>query len=372
MKTKQVLAVLCASLMAAPALAGINPAWPGLPTADTSNNNGASSYTGFTAANNQASAMCVDCHTVQPKAGGSHFVNPTNTGGFTNSGGSGIDNTGAITTRDDGAYFKITAWNNITKADNSTGSEGVSKYADTSVPASYVTDNTVAGTSTATLDATAANYAGYDIICESCHNIVNNDAGGNNLLLTQPNNDWEDAPVAELCTGCHGFMYTAAVDQSGSGLANWSDARNDHEVAGGTARKGNNEYHWVKGVARPQNHHVMTGDVIDSTQAGLMVLWTDNDVVGYTDSPISNTSTNGTYPQRATWQNSLTKPTGGGLNCTNCHAPAHGQGASPAASILRNATYTAAPTALGPISRISDRGGWKKIDDLAFCGQCHQ
>ncbi|GAB6063287.1 hypothetical protein [Deferrisoma palaeochoriense] len=366
MKTKQVLAVLCASLLAAPALAGINPADPGLPTADTSNNNGASTYTGFTATNNQASAMCVDCHTVQPKAGGSHFVNPTSTGGLTNSGGSGIDNTGAIAARDNGAYFKISLWS----TNGSTGAATYSKYADTSVPASYVPDNTVAGVTTATLQATASNYAGYDIVCESCHNIVINDAGGNNLLEAQANNEWEDTPVADLCVGCHGFMYTAAVDQSASGLANWGDARNTNEVSGG--RKGNNEYHWVKGVARPQNHHVMTGDVIDATQAGLMVLWTDNDVVSYTDSPISNTSTQGTYPQKATWDNGLTKPSGGGLTCTNCHAPAHGQGASPAASILRNATYTAAPTALGPISRISDRGGWKKIDDLTYCGQCHQ
>ncbi len=367
MKTKQVLAVLCASLLAAPALAGINPASPGLPTADTTNNAVSSNYTGFTAPNNQASAMCVDCHTVQPKAGGSHYVNATSTGGATNSGGSGIDSTGAITPRDDGAYFKITVWN----ATDFTGSDGISKYADTSVPASYVTDNTIAGATTATQDTTASNYAGYDIICESCHNIVNNEAGGNNLLDTMPNNEWEDAPVAELCVGCHGFMYTALTDQSTtSEPANWGDTRNTNEVSGG--RKGNNEYHWVKGVAQPQNHHVMTGDIIDSVQASRMVLWTDNDVVSYTENPIDNTSTQGTYPQRATWQNGLTKPSGGGLNCTNCHAPAHGQGASPAASILRNATYTAAPTALGPISRISDRNGWKKIDDLSFCGQCHE
>ncbi len=366
MKTKRVLAVLCASLLAGPAMAGINPADPGLPTADTTNNAGSSSYTGFTAGNNQASAMCVDCHTVQPKAGGSHYVNATNSAGATNSGGSGIDNTGAITTRDNGAYFKVSLWN----ANGSNGAATYSKYRNGTT--SVVPDNTIAGVKTATADATLSNYANYDIICESCHNIIVNDAGGNNLLETQANNEWEDADVAALCVGCHGFMYTNQVDQSGSGLANWSDPRNNNEVAGGTARKGNNEYHWVKGVARPQNHHVMTGDVIDSTQASLMVLWTDNDVVSYTDSPISNTSTKGTYPQRATWLNGLTKPSGGGLNCTNCHAPAHGQNASPGASILRNATYTTAAHALGPIARISDRGGWKKIDDLTFCGQCHE
>ncbi len=364
MKTKQVLAVLCASLLAAPALAGINPADPGLPVADTSNNSGASSYTGFTASNNQASAMCVDCHTVQPKAGGSHFVNATSTGGFTNSGGSGIDNTGAIVTRDNGAYFKVTIWTT-----NTAGSDGISKYGDTAGPTSYVTDNTIAGATTATQDATAGNYAGYDIICESCHNIVNNEAGGNNLLLTQPNNEWEDAATAELCVGCHGFMYT--TDAANAGNANYSTTGiNANEVGGG--HKANNEYHWVKGVAYPQNHHVMTGDNIDSTRAAARLLWTDNDVVGYTDTPIDNTSTKGTYPQRATWQNSLTKPSGGGLNCTNCHAPAHGQNASAGASILRNATYTTAAVGLGPIARISDRGGWKKIDDLGFCGQCHQ
>ncbi len=367
MKTKQVLAVLCASFLAAPALAGINPASPGLPVADTSNNNNASTYTGFTAPNNQASAMCVDCHTVQPKAGGSHYVNATSTAGATNSGGSGIDATGAITPRDNGAYFKVSLWT----ANGSTGAATYSKYRNTS-DQSVVPDNTVAGVTTAVTDATLSNYADYDIICESCHNIVINDAGGNNLLEAQVDNEWEDTPVADLCVGCHGFMYTDQVVQSASGLANWGDARNANEVAGGTARKGNNEYHWVKGAARPQNHHVMTGDVINATQASLMVLWTDNDVVGYTSSPISNTQSGGTYPQRATWLNGLTKPTGGGLNCTNCHAPAHGQGASPAASILRNATYTQHGSNLGPIARISDRNAWKKIDDLGFCGQCHE
>lgn len=361
---RRALTIVAATLVAAaPALAGINPASPGLPTASTNNNNGSSSYTGFSAANGASSALCVDCHTVQPKAGGSHYVNPTDTVGTTNSGGSGIGSTGAIATRDNGAYFKATAWNI-----NTSGAAGLSKYGN-GATGSVSTDNTVAGTRTTTQVAASA-LGGYDIICESCHNIVVNQAGGNNLLQTQPNNKWQDASTALICVGCHGFMYTENTANADN--ANYASALNDNEVT--TGRKNNNEVHWVKGVAYAQNHHVMTGDNIDDTKAAARLLWTDNDVIHYAAVPIENAGpalTRGSLPQRAAWVN-LTKPTNSQhLNCTNCHTPAHGEGGSAGASILRNATYTTTANPLGPIARISDRGGWKKVNDLAYCTQCH-
>jgi hypothetical protein len=306
--------------------------------------------------------MCVDCHTVQPKAGGSHYVNPTATADVTNSGGSGIGTGGAIATRDAGQYFKATIWTT-----NTAGSAGASKYGNAATGS--VATVATAGTATATIVGAAALTAN-DIICESCHNIIQNEAGGNNLLLTQVNNEWQDAAEAEICIGCHGFMYT--TNAANAGNTNYGDARNANEVAAGN--KDNNEVHWVKGVPYSQNHHVMTGDNIDNTRAAARLLWTDNDIVHYTAAPVANSGaalTRGTLPQRATWV-TLTKPTAGVVTCTNCHAPAHGTDAGVAASILRNATYTVAATALGPISRTSDRAAWKRIDDLAYCTQCHE
>jgi len=360
--------IASALLAAAPALAGINPASPGLPTADTTNNLGNSTYTGFTAPNNASSSMCVDCHTVQPKAGGSHYVNATATVGATNSGGSGIVGGVPGAGRDNGAYFKASIWTT-----NTTGGAVFSKYGN-GATGSVSTNNTVPGTKNSTQVAANA-LAGYDIICESCHNIVANEAGGNNLVDTQAGNEFWNAAEAEICIGCHGFMYTTSAANAGN--ANYTDARNVNEVAGGN--KDNNEVHWVKGTMAPQNHHVMTGDTINATVAGAMLLWTDNNVVHYTAPTILNagaSETRGTLPQRATWQFPVgvnaVKPTAGQVTCTNCHTPAHGVDGSPAASILRNATYSAGiPGGLGPIARISDRMAWKKIDDLTYCTQCH-
>lgn len=368
---KRVLStIIGASLLtAAPALAGINPAAPGLPLASTANNNGVSTYTALTGVpNNRSSSMCVDCHTVQPKAGGSHFVNPTATVGFTNSGGSGVGALGAIVTRDNGAYFKVTVWNNVT-----TGSAGVSKYGN-GATSSVATVNNIAGARDAVV--VAANAMGaYDIICESCHNVANNQAGGNNLLEVQPGNEWQNTAAgvfSEICVGCHGFMYT--TNAANAGNANYSTTGlNANEVGGG--HKSNNEAHWIKGTMYAQNHHVMTGDNIDATRATAGLLWTDNTVIHYSSVPISTSVSvpeRGTYPQKPTWTLPLVKSaTATNLTCTNCHTPAHGFAGSPGASILRNATYTTAAHALGPIARISDRAGWKKINDLQYCNQCH-
>lgn len=380
---KLLLIIGAASMLAAPAIAGINPASPGLPTADTGN---------FTAANNGASSMCVDCHTFQPKAGGSHYVSvgafaagSGADGGSTNSGGSGIDQNGAIVERDNGAYFKLSLWskdpaNTDWPSTTDLGAATYSKYRSGNASVAFATVN---GTRTASADGTASNYAGYDVICESCHNIVVNDAGGNNLLVAQVTNDFEDTDTAYICVGCHGFMYTNSlfnpVGGSGTGVqtaqggnANYGSALNTNEVSGGS--KGNNEIHWIKGTAYFQNHHVMTGDDINATTAGVGILWTDNVVVSYTDAPMSNASANGSYPQKATWAitgAANVKPSGGGLTCTNCHTPAHGMSGSPGASILRGATYTAARATA--ISRIGDTANsWKKIDDKTFCNQCHQ
>jgi hypothetical protein len=368
MKKLGMLLTGIAFLTGTAALAGINPADPGLPT-------------GVTANKNINSAMCVDCHTQNPKNNlgtGSHYVNTLGTAGATNSGGSGVQNSGgaaALVLRDAGQYFKITNWA-VGTTPATTG--WPSKYRNNAAtivnqaPQLVSVVKTMNNTSVLAIDATVA--AGADIICESCHNVVGNVSGGNNLLSTQQ--EWQNNTESTLCVGCHGFMYTndgTAATANGSNL-NYANARNNDEVAG-SGKRGNNEVHWIQNVAYPQNHHVMTGDVINGTTAGAGLLWTDNLIVHYSDTT-DNASTKGTYAQRASWLNNLTKSTDAtrGLNCTNCHAPAHGQGGSAAASILRNATYSTAPAA-GGLARISDRSAgslqWKRINDLGFCGQCH-
>ena len=358
MKYKVLATLGLTALLAGPALAGLDPANPGLPSVTDA-------AFGAAVVNNQISAMCVDCHTVAPKPApaGSHYVN-TLAGGETNSGGSGINAAGAIAARDDGAYFKITLWD----AAGAGGMSWPSKYGN-----AYVSTVNQLPTGVTSMNATvAAITGGMDLICESCHNIVGNEDGGNNLLEVQPGNEWEDTSTAELCVGCHGFMYSndATVLASHAGDANVGDGRNANEVSGGN--KGNNEYHWVQGTAYPQSHHVMTGDNISAAKATAAALWTDNLIIAYADHATDNTYAGGTLPQRAAWVN-LNKPTAAGdLSCTSCHTPAHGFNASPAASILRNATYTTLGNDQpGQIDRISDRGAWKRIDDLTYCAQCH-
>lgn len=370
---KKLIVAVCASLtMAGAAFAGLNPATPGLPIFNAPE---------FSAqmSNNRLSSMCVACHTTAPRPGGSHFVSTTMVGN-TSSGGSGISNTGATAVRDNGAYFKISYWN----ANGTAGAQVYSKYGQLSNSVAPL--NNVAGTKTAVQVAvTGNNYAAFDIICESCHNIIINEAGGNNLVCTQPNNNWQDAANSDICIGCHGTMYTLNAANAGDPLYNGTVSQN--EVTTGSI-KDNNEWHSVRGVAYRQNHHVLTNSAISSAKAAARLLWTDNDVVANSVIGIANNqATRGTYPQRTAWATGFNKPANGAfINCTHCHAPAHGgdlaNGTGPdssAASILRLTTgvtnaniYTVARTG-GAIARISDgASAYKKIDDRYYCSQCHQ
>jgi cytochrome c553 len=119
---------------------------------------------------NGASATCVACHTVAPVSGkSSHFVHQT---GRTTS------------VPDRGSKERLLAWSSTT---------ALSKYGDYgSSPIRSVT-----GT------------AG-ELICESCHNLIKNEGGGNNLVESSFN--WDARPVSTndlnsptttLCEGCH-------------------------------------------------------------------------------------------------------------------------------------------------------------------------
>lgn len=376
MKRRAILTLSTGLLLAGGfAAAGINPASPGLPSVNDAR------MASRPVANNGGSAMCVDCHTQNPKLSsgmGTHYIN-TALNGSTNSGGSGIDSGNAITTRDNGAYFKLTLWN----AAGATGASYPSKYANLEVSTVFTAPllNGSALTTNrfnAALNATASAFQAYDVICESCHNVVGNDDGGNNLLESIPTNNYQAPAIADICVGCHGFMYSANANiwtATQANVVNDTDGRNANEATG-TTPKGNNEWHWIRGTAYQQNHHVMSGDAINPAMATVGALWTDNVIVAYSSAPVSNAATWGTYPQRGTWYagSGMVKPTTGtnpAVNCTNCHTQAHGNFGSPAASILRGGAYTGTAPAT-TWSRISDRAAWKKIDDLNYCNQCHQ
>ncbi len=139
------------ALWAAAAPAGLNPADPGLPDAQAYG----TSYPG-----NAVSALCIDCHTATPVAGGSHFVDHYD--------GSGVKATANTT------WEKLDAW----------PSGGLSKFGSAAPP-----------------DPAAQSQTGTagELICESCHNLVTNAAGGNNLLEGYR----PEADPSALCEGCH-------------------------------------------------------------------------------------------------------------------------------------------------------------------------
>jgi len=369
MNKKLILSLLSVLLLAAaPALsvAGLNPARPGLAPAV---------YAGKTLQNNAFSAMCVDCHSRVPVMGthnGSHFVSkgPDATGADqTNSGGgwgtAGTNSQAGL--RDNGQYFKVSAWS----------SGAASKYGDLATDNSYSTISV--GNHTGVVDNTASNYANKEIICESCHNILVNAAGGNNLLSTIVAQT--DDSTASICVGCHGDMYdddTPSASSQGPTGANatvngtkYANARNTNEVGGG--KKGVNTIHVVEGKVYDMNHHVTTGDVVNAAIVAVGQTWRDTTVISADAilNPVSNSGTRGQMPQLATWQDGKTKPTTA-VSCLNCHTHGHGGNAYTAASILRDtsALKTAAPA--NPTDRLSDAGrGFFDFNDTLYCNDCH-
>jgi hypothetical protein len=152
------------------AAGGMNPASPGLPAVDNV-------YQGQPAEgipNNNVSAMCVSCHSPVPRDGKTgHFVSHYST--------------------EDGDNRTTTAAGESTKERTSawSGSGWASKYGNFNT---WTSDNTATG----------------EMICESCHNLVMNVAGGNNLLESSLPGDSRPAQpntltsaTTTLCEGCH-------------------------------------------------------------------------------------------------------------------------------------------------------------------------
>ncbi len=218
-------------LVAWSARAGINPADPGLPTAQAYG----TSYAG-----NAASAMCVDCHTPNPKPNaGTHFV--------AHYDGSGVRTTQNL------SYEKTDAW--------SGGAAYLSRYASPAPP-----------------DPAARSVTGQtgEIICESCHNLVHNAAGGNNLL----EGFRESQDPSALCEGCHAAQ-----------------------------------------AAGPPAHHPMTGDTVGPD---------GDDPTNHT----LNTSHATHVRSTPTAGSEVTYPAANAVNCASCHKP-HGAQVQTGARILK-------------------------------------
>lgn len=349
--------------------AGLNPANPGIP------------------GNNRLSSACIECHTQTPGGAthqGSHFVYNTALPAYsTHSGGGGTYNLLGVA-REAGEYFKTGAW----------AQGGFSKYGRVSDNSSIsaANDNALHGAA----NFVAANGAAYqtaEIICESCHNLVHNVQGGNNLLAPMTaataNGTAQvlaasgtvpaiNGPEAPLCVGCHGFMYTGGAAPNPAGTY-YADARNVSDFGG---RKGNNNAHYINGIKMAQNHHVGTGDPIANSLAAQGYLWRDVLSVP-TDgeaAAISVAAVRGQMPQRATWAvdgGKLKPSTATWLNCINCHSEPHSGLNGTAASILRDTdaggTLTSTSSRQDGILRIGESGrGYMGFADTNYCNDCHE
>jgi hypothetical protein len=299
---------------------------------------------------NPGSAMCVECHTVNPSSRinspsqkgtlvvsrtnaahqGSHFVMNVQAGatnapwGITSSGG-GFPGGYTNAQRDGGQYFRGGAW----------ASGGFSKF------------NTGTALASATEPAggfTAGDAATKDLICESCHNLVRNTVNSvpkNKLLLGV----YEEHVADGICTGCHAQSEAAAGRQAFHA--------NDMLAA-------------FAGTNVRKRHHVMTGDTLNLTNYGATgassIMWapsastrlhatwcttkfanlasgfTDLDLtagVGIAFRNVCNVAGSGTRAYTDVRTYGDIDPTGANaVNCSNCHRP-HNAMSSAGAFILR-------------------------------------
>lgn len=299
---------------------------------------------------NPGSAMCVECHTVNPSSRinvpsqlgsllvsrsslahqGSHFVMNVQAGaanapwGITSSGG-GFPGGYTSAQRDGGQYFRKGAW----------ASGGFSKYN---------TGTTLASAVEPAGGFTAGDAATKDLVCESCHNLVVNTVNTlpkNKLLLGV----YREHVADGICTGCH------AQDETG---------------AGRQAFHGNDMLAAFAGTNVRKRHHVMTGDSLVDTLYGATgassIMWAPsastrlhstwcttkfaNVVAPFVDlnlvagvgiafRDVCNVAGSGTRAYTAVNGSGDIAPTGANaVNCSNCHRP-HNAMSTAGAFILR-------------------------------------
>lgn len=359
-------AILWTLALEGSALSAINPASPGLAPAKA--------YGKVGIPNNGASALCVECHTENPKpATGTHFVVNTLTGQLrtTHSGGGWIQ--GAWGIRKQGEFFKVTAW-----AELDLGNGGSSKFGDTETWQSviYADPAGVLGAESSRLEGSATKIASYELICESCHNLRVSVEGRYNLLAKSTDStvidDVVDGRTAPLCVGCHGFLYHDDAGAANGASQYWADSRNTNYITGG--RRGNNEVHYINGKRYNRNHHVMTGDAIDlaQAQAGLLVRDVDTIDPNSIRAPMDRSLRTGSAPVRLIALAPIVMPSvPTSLHCLTCHAPGHGGERSMGAAVLRGDALNGSDKGFG-IDRISDGNDWGRYSDERHCGRCHE
>jgi hypothetical protein len=375
---KVIAGVAFVGATAAVSFAGLNPTAPGLPTVTVTG------YGGGALPNNQLSGMCVACHNraVYGTTIASHFVfddaHRTNSGG----GWTSADYTKTGAPRDGGQYFHVTAW--TTAGIWSKYGNFATKTSETGAPAGSV------GYELATKNIGLAALAADEIICESCHNIVKNVAGGNNLVEAPGDviapagaQAWTDSKVATLCVGCHGWLYDSNAANDNNNMAaggNFDNTWNLLGEAAAAAKKDSNAAEWKNdGVKHNVNHHVMSGDVRAPGIATAMVNWSPttafdpNQTHRMTTTPIAGAG----YAVKATWEAGFRQAAvATNFSCLSCHTVAHGGAIRTGASILRGTTT--GPAATGALDRISDGRSWKDQDaNVAagvgtWCQNCHK
>ena len=376
---KVIAGVAFVGATAAVSFAGMNPASPGLPIV--------AAY-GTTVANNQMSSMCVACHSGAVYGAGmaSHFVftdsaKPTHSGG----GWTNLDYNKATTAgtalREGGQYFHLTAW--TTAGIWSKYGNFANKVSETAAPAN------TPGFESTTKVAASALYTD-EIICESCHNIVKNVAGGNNLVekpgdATTPTGAlaFTDSKVATLCVGCHGWLYDSNVvnAENNGPNGNFDNVWNMVGETGTTVKNSNAAEFKNDGVKHNVNHHVMSGDNRSATQATAMLNWSPTTQFDSTQAHRMSTAERlgNTYGLKASasWGAGFRPATTAtNFSCLSCHTVAHGGALSTGASILRG---TANGAAVSSLERISDGArSWKDQDANVgagvgtWCQNCHK
>jgi len=382
-------------LMLGVAVAGINPANPGLPGVDTSltgNDNNFYASLG-TVTSNKGSVLCVACHTRNPAARTQYRVNK---GGWNYVGSHFVTRNFADTAKG-GGYTDGTSPKNVRRTTNNYIGDNVGQqnpglmtvangwYAMPQygrLTAGVIDNNWPAGV------AIGANAA--QMICESCHNIVNN-IGPNKLIATGFANgatttgaglDTKGTTTPVLCFGCHGAMDSGVN-------AEWQY----HPVATGVTWVGTQHHRNSQGAtgtgryfgsATPLAGHNM-GQMDPAYYTATQQMWAAG--------PGSLTAARalqwtGSRMKAVADNNQILSTTGGSqLLCTNCHR-AHNTDSSVGATILMRGDLaisattliglepvpTSATNAYTGLTRMADQGGRGAAFNStnSLCLTCHQ
>lgn len=362
------------------AFAGINPGNVGLPTVLPASM-GVDGYTSTITAidNNKGSAMCVDCHGRNPSRHvtgaantriGSHWV----TKNFADTGSSGGYPGDGAKAGTNGRYLHRGPWSR-TAADNTISSTlGVSRYG-------RISGSTVQANYEPAAAAAVDNT--YQVICESCHNIIRNT--GDNKLLAVAGANWDNIYGATLCIGCHGDMSDGINNEPPYFAASGPQ---DHHVNGVTQALSTEFYKGVGASNRTMN-------IIDNAYYTAARMWAvqPGQLSGLTRAyAFTPASDPGIRTAPITVTNGLAVGASGTLHCNNCHRP-HNAVSSTGSLVIqagRNGTPTdftfglltppagtSAADAETVMVRQRDRGNPHTFanklvqDDQGLCNGCH-